>query len=126
MVKYDFHTLFLRSASLVWLLCAGVAVAHGGEAFPRGDSTAAVARDARRQPALSQNPAQAFIRLGEMVAERDVALFSTDLLSTYKVLKGDKRNLTWLCLNAATVTGAQRLMRWLCKLPPPNCHYGRW
>lgn len=31
-----------------------------------------------------------------MVAERDVALFSTDLLSTYKVLKGDKRNLTWL------------------------------
>lgn len=96
MVKHDFHTLFLRSASLVWLLCAGVAVVHGGEAFPRGDSTAAVARDARRQPALSQNPTQAFIRLGEMVAERDVALFSTDLLSTYKVLKGDKRNLTWL------------------------------
>ena len=37
-----------------------------------------------------------FIRMGEMVAERDIALFTADLLNTYKALKNDERNLTRL------------------------------
>lgn len=49
---------------------------------------------------------ETFIRAGEMVAERDIALFTADLLDTYKILKGDERNLTRLFLRCERNWGA--------------------
>lgn len=47
-----------------------------------------------------------FVRTGEMVAERDIALFTADLLDTYKVLKNDERNLTRLFMQCDRNWGA--------------------
>lgn len=51
---------------------------------------------AARRSASPISRTQAFIRTGEMVAERDITLFKADLLATYKVLQNDERNLTRL------------------------------
>ncbi|WP_281671162.1 hypothetical protein [Rikenella microfusus] len=67
------------------------------------DSAAAcVPPAAIRADALTET----FIRAGEMVAERDIALFTADLLDTYKILKGDERNLTRLFLRCEGNWGA--------------------
>lgn len=51
-------------------------------------------------------PTEKFIRTGDMVAERDIALFTADLLNTYKVLKNDERNLTRLFMQCGRSWGA--------------------
>lgn len=51
-------------------------------------------------------PTEAFIWQGDMVAERDIALFTADLLDTYKVLKNDERNLTRLFMRCGESWGA--------------------
>lgn len=58
-------------------------------------------------PAIwAAGPAEAFIRTGEMVAERDIVLFTADLLDTYKILKKDERNLTRLFMRCDRNWGA--------------------
>lgn len=58
-------------------------------------------------PALfADNSTEAFIRAGEMVAERDIAFFTGDLLETYKILKNDPRNLTRLFIRCDRNWGA--------------------
>lgn len=55
---------------------------------------------------FATDPAEKFIRTGDMVAERDIALFTADLLNTYKVLKNDERNLTRLFMQCNRSWGA--------------------
>lgn len=54
----------------------------------------------------TDNPTEGFICVGEMVAERDIAFFTADLLDTYKILKNDERNLTRLFLRCDRSWGA--------------------
>lgn len=96
MVNRYAHTFVLRSTALACLLCAGMPMVQGKEHLCGSDTVKVGGGDVRLQPPVSQNAAQAFIRMGEMVAERDIALFTADLLSTYKVLENDVRNLTRL------------------------------
>lgn len=55
---------------------------------------------------FAANSTEKFIRTGEMVAERDIALFTADLLNTYKVLKNDERNLARLFMQCDRNWGA--------------------
>lgn len=52
------------------------------------------------------DPAQVFIRTGELVAERNIAFFTADLLDTYKVLKNDERILSRLFMHCDRNWGA--------------------
>ncbi|WP_298064463.1 hypothetical protein [uncultured Rikenella sp.] len=54
----------------------------------------------------TDNSTGVFICVGEMVAERDIAFFTADLLDTYKILKNDERNLTRLFLRCDRSWGA--------------------
>lgn len=82
-----------RSAMLLGVcLWAGVSVTAAAEGGHR-DTTASRPRTLVCSPHI---PARDFIALGESVAEQDIALFTADLLQTYKVLEGDQRNLTRL------------------------------
>lgn len=55
---------------------------------------------------FAATPTEKFIRMGDMVAERDIALFTADLLDTYKILKNDERNLTRLFMQCDRNWGA--------------------
>lgn len=89
------------------LLCGlpATAVAKKQKTAPAADTTITVERDTGRR-IWAADPTEAFIRIGEMVAERDIALFTSDLLKTYKELKGDERNLTRLFLRCDRDWGA--------------------
>ncbi|MDE5944333.1 MAG: hypothetical protein K2G93_01965 [Rikenella sp.] len=49
---------------------------------------------------------EAFIKTGDLVAERDLDLFKNDLLQAYRVLENDQRNLTRLYMRCDRSWGA--------------------
>ena len=49
---------------------------------------------------------EAFMKTGDVVAERDLELFKADLLRTYRCLERDERNLTWLFMRCDRSWGA--------------------
>lgn len=80
----------------------GTVSARGTEAFPA--DTVFVCDSL--SPIRMVSPAETFIRTGEMVAERDIAFFTADLLDTYRVLKNDERNLSRLFMRCDRSWGA--------------------
>lgn len=103
MAERYIHRILLRGTLLIGALWLGLSAARSEEAVPMRDTTAGAGMHLRIAP-LPQ--ACSFIALGEMVAERDITLFTAELLRTYKVLGNDERNLTHLFVRCGRNWGA--------------------
>lgn len=100
---HTIRTLLPGLACCVILGLPGAAIAKKRNTAPSADTVAVC----DTVPALfADNSTEVFIRAGEMVAERDIAFFTGDLLETYKILKNDPRNLTRLFVRCDRNWGA--------------------
>lgn len=93
----------------ICLLAVGVMtipVGTAGAKNAKKQKTAVIADTIVVADSFAATLTEKFIRTGEMVAERDIALFTADLLNTYKILKNDERNLTRLYLRCGGNWGA--------------------
>ncbi len=100
---HTIRTFLPGFACCVILGLPGAAIAKKRNTVPTADTVAVCDTVSAL---FADNSTEAFIRAGEMVAERDIAFLTGDLFETYKILKNHPRNLTRLFIRCDRNWGA--------------------